>query len=60
MPLIMYRELPQARRVDLEDAPDDIPNLVFVIARHALACKVDCKREVGCETDLRAVRDGFS
>ena len=31
----------------------------FVGARHALACKVGCKREVGCETALRAVRDGF-
>ena len=33
--------------------------IAFVIGRHALACKVGCKREVGCETDLRAVRDGF-
>ena len=31
----------------------------FVVARHALACKVGCKTEVGCETDLRAVPDGF-
>ena len=31
----------------------------FVVARHALACKVGCKMDVGCETDLRAVRDGF-
>ena len=31
----------------------------FVVVRHALACKVGCKREVGCETALRAVRDGF-
>ncbi len=33
--------------------------IAFVIARHALACKVGCKKDVGCETDLRAVRDGF-
>ena len=31
----------------------------FVVARHALACKVGCKMAVGCETALRAVRDGF-
>ena len=31
----------------------------FVIERHAPACKVDEKREVRCETDLRAVLDGF-
>ena len=29
------------------------------VAQHALACKVGCKREVGCEMALRAVRDGF-
>ena len=29
------------------------------VAHHALACEVGCKREVGCETALRAVRDGF-
>ena len=33
--------------------------IAFVIGRHALACKVGCKREVGCEMALRAVRDGF-
>ena len=27
--------------------------------RHALACEVGCKMDVGCETALRAVRDGF-
>ena len=31
----------------------------FVIERHALACEVGCKMDVGCETDLRAVPDGF-
>ena len=31
----------------------------FVIERHESACKVGYKREVGCETDLRAVLDGF-
>ena len=31
----------------------------FVTARHALACKVGCKMDVGCEMALRAVRDGF-
>ena len=31
----------------------------FVIGRHALACEGSCKREVGCETALRAVRDGM-
>ena len=29
------------------------------VAQHALACEGSCKREVGCEMDLRAVRDGF-
>ena len=29
------------------------------VAHHALACEVGCKREVGCEMALRAVRDGF-
>ena len=32
-------------------------NLDFM---RALACKGGCKMDVGCETDLRAVRDGFS
>ena len=31
----------------------------FVVVRHALACKVGCKMAVGCETALRAVRDGM-
>ena len=31
----------------------------FVIARQETACKVGCKMDVGCETALRAVRDGF-
>ena len=33
--------------------------IVFVIARHAPACKVGCKIDIGCETALRAVRDGL-
>ena len=33
--------------------------IAFVIGRHALTCEGSCKREVGCETALRAVRDGF-
>ena len=33
--------------------------IAFVIGRHALACEVGCKMAVGCETALRAVRDGF-
>ena len=33
--------------------------IAFVIGRHALACQVGCKMAVGCETALRAVRDGF-
>ena len=31
----------------------------FVIARHETACKVGCQMDIGCETALRAVRDGF-
>ena len=27
--------------------------------RHALACEVGCQMNMGCETALRAVRDGF-
>ena len=33
--------------------------IAFVGARHALACEVSCIMDVGCETALRAVRDGF-
>ncbi len=33
--------------------------IAFVIKRHELACEVGCKMDVGCETDLRAVPDGF-
>ena len=33
--------------------------IAFVTGGHALACEGNCKREVGCETALRAVRDGF-
>ena len=33
--------------------------IAFVGARHAPACEVGCKMAVGCEMDLRAVRDGF-
>ena len=33
--------------------------IAFVTGRHALACKVGCQMDVGCETALRAVRDGF-
>ena len=33
--------------------------IAFRVAQHALACKVGCKREVGCEMALRAVRDGM-
>ena len=33
--------------------------IAFVVARHALACEGSCKMDVGCEMDLRAVRDGF-
>ena len=29
------------------------------VTQHALACKVGCKMAVGCETALRAVRDGM-
>ena len=33
--------------------------IAFVTARHALACEGSCKMDMGCETALRAVRDGF-
>ena len=33
--------------------------IAFVTGRHALACKVGCPMNVGCETALRAVRDGM-
>ena len=32
----LYRELPQSRRVAVEDAPDDLPNLVAEILTHAV------------------------
>ena len=32
----LYRELPASRRVELEDAPDDIPNLVAKILTNAV------------------------
>ena len=31
----------------------------FCSIRHALACEESCKMDVGCETALRAVRDGM-
>ena len=31
----------------------------FVAPRHETACKVDYNKDVGCEMDLRAVRDSF-
>ena len=34
-------------------------SIAFVVGRHESACEVRCKMDVGCETDLRAVRDGF-
>ena len=34
-------------------------SIAFVIGRHETACEVGYKMDVGCETDLRAVRDGF-
>ena len=33
----LYRELPDSRRVAVEDAPDDIPNLVAEILTRAVA-----------------------
>ena len=33
--------------------------IAFVITRPEPACEVGCNKDVGCETDLRAVRDGF-
>ena len=33
--------------------------IVFLVVRHALACEGSCKMDVGCETALRAVRDGM-
>ena len=32
----LYRELPEARRVQLEDAPDDIPDLVAELLANAV------------------------
>ena len=32
----LYRELPTSRRTDVEDAPDDIPNLVAELLTHAV------------------------
>ncbi len=33
--------------------------IAFVIARHESAYKMGCNKDVDCETDLRAVPDGF-
>ena len=33
--------------------------IAFVVVRHAPACQVGCKMDVGCEMALRAVRDGM-
>ena len=36
-------------------------NFIFFVRSKVVAnnCEGNCKREVGCETALRAVRDGF-
>ena len=55
----LYRELPEARRVELEDAPDDIPELVAKILANAVARRLrrnlnsDYRRRVD---DLNRVR----
>ena len=33
--------------------------IAFVTERYAPACKVGCNMDIGCETALRAVRDGL-
>ncbi len=55
----LYRELPEARRVELEDTPDDIPELVAEILANAVERRL--RRNLGFgyerrEADLSRVR----
>ena len=49
----------EAKNAALKRRGAGTAQIAFVTARHALACKVGCIMDVGCETALRAVRDGF-
>ncbi len=55
----LYKELPEARRVALEDAPDDIPELVAEILANAVERRLRRNLSFGYErrmTDLNRVR----
>ena len=55
----LYRELPPVRSVDLEDAPDDIPNLVAELLTHAVERRLRRNLTIGYqrrEADLNRVR----
>ena len=55
----LYRELPEARRVELEDAPDDIPELVAEILANAVERRLRRNLSFGYErrmADLNRVR----
>ena len=55
----LYRELPPVRSVNLEDAPDDIPNLVAELLTHAVERRLRRNLTIGYqrrEADLNRVR----
>jgi 5-methylcytosine-specific restriction enzyme subunit McrC len=55
----LYRELPPVRSVAVEDAPDDIPNLVAELLTHAVARRLRRNLTIGYqrrEADLNRVR----
>ena len=55
----LYRELPASRRTDVEDVPDDIPNLVAELLIHAVERRLRRNLTIGYQrqkADLNRVR----
>ena len=57
--LFFNRKKKEAKNAALMRREAGTAQIVFVVVRHALACKVGCQMAVGCEMALRAVRDGM-
>ena len=57
--LFFNKKKKEAKNAALKRREAGTAQNAFVALRHALACEVGCPMNVGCETDLRAVRDGF-
>ena len=49
----------EAKNADLRRREACTAQIALRVAQHALACEGSCKMDVGCEMDLRAVRDRF-